>query len=52
VNGGTPAAILAANGYAPVPAAWASAITQLLTAPATGLNVPHTGACKAVAHGA
>jgi ABC-type phosphate transport system substrate-binding protein len=52
VNAGKPAAILKADGFAPVPAAWASAITRLLTAPATGLNVPGTGACKYVAHGA
>jgi len=52
VNSGTPASILASDGFAPVPAAWASAITRLLTAPATGLNVPHVGACKNVAHGA
>jgi ABC-type phosphate transport system substrate-binding protein len=54
VNSGTPAAILAADGFAPVPAAWATAVTRLLTAPATGLNTPLSGACKnvSVAHGA
>jgi ABC-type phosphate transport system substrate-binding protein len=52
VNGGTPAAILAKNGFAPVPTAWAASITRLLTAPLTGLNVPHAGACKTIAHGA
>jgi len=52
VNSGSPAAILAADGFAPVPAAWSSAVTRYLTSPATGLNVPHAGACKAVAHGA
>lgn len=52
VNGGKPQAILAADGFAPVPAAWASAINRLLTDPATGINVPHAGACANVAHGA
>ena len=52
INGGKPASILANDGFAPVPAAWASAITRLLTSPATGLNVPHVGSCKNVAHGA
>jgi ABC-type phosphate transport system substrate-binding protein len=52
INQGKPAATLAADGFAPVPAAWASAITRLLTAPATGLNTPLNGSCRAVAHGA
>ena len=52
VNGGKPAQTLAADGFAPVPAAWASAITRLLTAPATAPNVVGSGACKYVTHGA
>jgi hypothetical protein len=52
VNQGKPASILAADGFATVPAAWAAAVTRLLTAPATGVNVVHSGACKFVAHGA
>jgi phosphate transport system substrate-binding protein len=52
VNQGAPAAILATDGFAPVPAAWSVAINRLLTAPATGLNVSGTGSCRQVAHGA
>lgn len=52
VNQGKPAAILKADGFAQVPAAWSTAILRLLNAPTTGLNVPGTGACKNVKHGA
>jgi ABC-type phosphate transport system substrate-binding protein len=52
VNGGAPAAILANNGYAPVPAPWPAAINSLLTGTATGLNVPGSGACAGVTAGA
>ncbi len=52
VNGGKPAATLAADGFAPVPAAWASAITRLLTDSALGLNTPDKGSCTGIAHGA
>jgi phosphate transport system substrate-binding protein len=51
-NKGLPAAILKNDGFAQVPAAWSSAILRLLTAPATGINVVGTGACKYVTHGA
>jgi phosphate transport system substrate-binding protein len=52
VNKGVPAAILKRDGFAQVPAAWSAAVIRLLTAPATGVNVVGTGACKFVAHGA
>jgi len=52
VNKGKPAAILAQDGFAPVPAAWSQAINRLLTSPATAVNVVGKGACKTVTHGA
>jgi len=53
VNGGKPAAILATDGFAPVPAAWAASINRLLTSPTLGIGTAGTGTnCKTVAHGA
>ena len=52
VNKGKPAAILAQDGFAPVPAAWSQAINRLLTSATTAINVVGKGACKGVAHGA
>jgi len=52
VNGGKPNAILAQDGFAPVPNTWKAAVNRLLTAPLTGINVKGTGSCKAVKNGA
>jgi len=51
VNQGVPAAILAKDGLAPVPPAWASLINTLLTSSTLGINTPGHGAC-AIASGA
>jgi ABC-type phosphate transport system substrate-binding protein len=58
VNQGVPASILAADGFAPVPAAWATAINKLLTDANLGIGTPKKGgligtkACKNVTGGA
>jgi ABC-type phosphate transport system substrate-binding protein len=52
VNGNVPATILKKDGFAPVPNTWTAAITRLLTAPQTGVNVVGTGACKTIKKGA
>ncbi len=52
VNKGVPAGILKNDGFAQVPTTWSTAILRLLSAPATGINVVGTGACKNVKHGA
>jgi len=52
VNGGKPNAILAQDGFAPVPNTWKAAVNRLLTAPLTGVNVKGIGACKTVKNGA
>ena len=49
VNGGTPAAVLAADGFAPVPTVWATAINKLLSSSSLGLSTPLNGSCKFVA---
>jgi len=58
VNGGVPANVLATDGFAPVPAVWATAINKLLTDANLGIGTPKTGtvagtkACKTVKSGA
>ena len=52
VNQNQPASILAKDGFAPVPAAWKTAINKLLTNPTLGVNVVGSGGCKGIAHGA
>ena len=52
INQGKPAAILAQDGFAPVPGPWSQAINRLLTGATTGVNVVGKGACKSVTHGA
>ena len=52
VNAGAPANILAADGFAPVPATWVAAINRLLAAPTIGIAVVGTKGCTAVTHGA
>jgi len=54
-NGGTPAARLAANGFAPIPALWATRIRTLLTSSAiTKVSTPGKAktACATVSSGA
>jgi phosphate transport system substrate-binding protein len=58
VNNAVPKNILAADGFAPVPLAWATAINKLLTDPKLGIGIPKVGAkagtnaCKTVTKGA
>jgi ABC-type phosphate transport system substrate-binding protein len=54
-NGGVPASTLSANGFAPVPSVWATAINSLLaTNTATKIGTPNKAgtACASVANGA
>ena len=52
VNKGVPANILAADGFAPVPATWATAINKLLTDSKLGIATAGTKGCKTVKTGA
>jgi ABC-type phosphate transport system substrate-binding protein len=58
INNGVPAAILAKNGFAPVPPAWATAINKLLQSSTLGIGVPKSGStagtkgCAAISNGA
>lgn len=58
VNNNVPKNILAADGFAPVPAVWATAINKLLVDPSLGIGTPKVGAkagtkaCKNITKGA
>ncbi len=51
-NGGVPANILATDGFAPVPAVWATAINTLLKDAKLGISTQGTKSCAAIATGA
>jgi phosphate transport system substrate-binding protein len=51
-NGGVPASTLAADGFAPVPAAWATAINTLLTDAKLGVSTAGLKSCAAIKTGA
>ncbi len=52
VNKGIPADILNADGFAPVPATWATAISKLLADPKLGVAAAGSKSCKSVKTGA
>lgn len=58
MNKNVPKNILAADGFAPVPPAWATAINKLLVDPNLGIGTPKKGAtagtkaCRTVTKGA
>jgi phosphate transport system substrate-binding protein len=57
-NGGVPANVLAADGFAPVPPSWAAAVNRLVSSATYGIGVPKVGkkagtrACKTITNGA
>jgi ABC-type phosphate transport system substrate-binding protein len=51
-NKGTPASVLANDGFAPVPANWSTAIKTLLQSPTLGISVAGTKSCAKIKKGA
>jgi phosphate transport system substrate-binding protein len=51
-NKGIPASVLATDGFAPVPAAWSTAVNTLLQSPTLGISVAGSKACAKIKNGA